>query len=641
MKYNIKQWTNTFFTLVLLLSIINISIFLYGQHKDQESEYWIIHTHTVIQVSTELLSYLKDAETGQRGFLLTNDTHYLAPYNSGITDALATLEQLKELTADNPAQQQRLIKLKTLIDAKFTELQQTIDLAKQGNHSKALNLVKTDLGKNIMNNMRQLLAEFVEVEQALLKHRSDYHQSFKVQSRNINFATMVILIVTLLSMAFFLRRKVIHPITTLSQNAVDFSQDYKTIQSQESNLEEIQQLSTAFKSMSEDISYSMHTLTIQKSLLEKANNAKSDFLANMSHEIRTPINSIYGGLQLLKQRQYTESQEYKDLVNQSLFACKSLLTIINDILDFSKIEAGKLKLESIHFNFEKIVNQLIQTLTSEANHKNIKLQAIRDDNFIDGWLGDPVRVQQICLNLLSNSVKFTPKGSVELRYGTVEFAHRNCLHIQVKDTGIGMSPDALARLFTRFEQADNSITRKFGGTGLGVAITKQLIELMDGTLQVNSELNKGTEFNIYLPLEQNQTTSVDEQELNNIKVPNLAGVSLVLAEDNRINQTIFKAMMKDSQARIYIANNGEEAIAQTKLHSPELIFMDIQMPIMDGISAFREIKKHWPHIPVIALTANVMASDIKQYKSEGFHNYLAKPIEVSKLYGFLTRYINT
>lgn len=640
MRYNIKQWTSVFFAIVLILSIINISVFIYGQEEDQESEYWVLHTDTVIQVSTELLSYLKDVETGQRGFLLTTNEKYLAPYTSGISNTLATFTQLKELTVDNPSQQQRLINLKDLIDSKFAELQQTIDLTKQGELNKALEIVKTDLGQKIMDDIRELVAAFIIAEQKLRKERSDYHQSFKSGSRTINFITMIILVITLASMAFFMRRKLIQPISSLTESAVEFTQNYNTITYQKSSLKEIHLLSKAFKTMGEDINYSIQTLNSQKDMLEKANNAKSEFLANMSHEIRTPINGIYGSLQLLEHRKFSADEEYSELVAQSLFSCKSLLTIINDILDFSKIEAGKLSLEAISFNFDKIAKQLMLTFAPEAQRKNIKIQIIKQPSFVDGWLGDPVRVQQICLNLLSNSVKFTHAGTVSLHYDTVVFEHKPCLFIHVKDTGIGMSADALDRLFNRFEQADNSTTRNFGGTGLGVAITKQLIELMGGTLHVNSKLDEGTEFNIYLPLPQAQIHNLEIEETTNINPPCLEGVTLVLAEDNRVNQAIFKAMLKDSGAIIYIANNGEEAIEQTKLHQPQLIFMDIQMPVMDGITAFREIDKQWPQIPVIALTANVMESDIKKYQAEGFTDYLGKPIEISKLFNFLNIHSN-
>jgi len=372
-----------------------------------------------------------------------------------------------------------------------------------------------------------------------------------------------------------------------------------------------------------------------RAIAEEASAAKSLFLANMSHEIRTPMNGVLGTLQLLQQM--PQPFEAEDLINKAAYSSKALLTIINDILDFSKIEAGKLSLENTPFNLDELIDSVYTSLLVTANEKDIEFIVRKGERYHNGWSGDAVRVRQILLNIASNALKFTQEGKVSI---LVEVNAKSALCFCVSDTGIGMSEDALLRLFNRFEQADNSTTRKFGGTGLGMAISKSLVEMMSGNIRVSSELGKGSTFNVSLPLTQVDLTTHNRQ-INSKAVPQLEAKTILLVEDNRINQTIFCSMMKETHVNLVIANNGQEAIDKMGLHPFDLVFMDIQMPVMDGVTACKIIKQLYPNTPIIALTANVMDKDIERYLASGFEKHIGKPIDLHEIYQCCNTYICT
>ncbi|WP_164078312.1 ATP-binding protein [Alteromonas facilis] len=360
-----------------------------------------------------------------------------------------------------------------------------------------------------------------------------------------------------------------------------------------------------------------------------ANHAKSKFLANMSHEIRTPMNGVLGVLQILERADLTENAQ--TLVSRALYSATSLLTIINDILDYSKIEANKLTLESAPFSIQDVVDSVVNDVNKDALRKSLTLDVVLDEHFNDGWIGDPVRVKQILLNLVSNAVKFTSSGSVKVQISTVEYDHRQALKFNVIDTGIGMSEEARNRIFERFNQADSSTTRKYGGTGLGMSITASLIRLMNGRIEIESEEGSGTHVKVILPLKQSQIEYTQKKK-GSSQAPSLNGVSILVAEDNDINREIIASMLSPCNANVDYVENGIKAVDAVQDNTYDLVLMDIQMPEMDGIEAFKVINKSHPQIPVIALTANVMADDIQHYIALGFVSHIGKPIDINALY---------
>lgn len=360
---------------------------------------------------------------------------------------------------------------------------------------------------------------------------------------------------------------------------------------------------------------------------EAASKAKSEFLANMSHEIRTPMNGIYGTLHLLKGEQL--SQKGRGFIKKAEYSCQNLLTIINDILDFSKIEAGHLNIENTPFNFKDVIQKVSSDMLPLAIDKDISFE-VNNSLTHDKWMGDSVRVGQVMLNLLSNAIKFTEQGKVTLSLSLKQQASSHNILIEIVDTGIGMDKKTLDKLFLRFSQADDSVTRKYGGTGLGMSITQSLVHLMEGQISVDSAIDRGTTIQVMLPLEKAQSTVDDLLEAPESKL-DLTGKYILIAEDNTINQAIIEAILEPFNATLNIVGNGEEAVQSAFSKRPDLILMDIQMPVKDGITACQEILAHMNDIPIIALTANVMVQDIETYLKVGFVAHLGKPFEISLL----------
>ena len=379
----------------------------------------------------------------------------------------------------------------------------------------------------------------------------------------------------------------------------------------------------------------MEVLEQEKLRAEAAAKAKSDFLANMSHEIRTPMNAILGGLQLLRNSDIQGN--LRTILDNSAFSAQSLLTIINDILDYSKIESNKLSIELAPFSLLEVLSAVKYDMDEMLSSKGVAYSVDIDDNFEDGWIGDIVRVKQILLNLVSNAVKFTSKGSVRIKVANREHKGKQMIAIKVIDSGIGMSKEAQQRIFERFAQADTSTTRRYGGTGLGMAITLSLIDLMNGDIKLNSIEGTGTTITVFLPLE---PTQVDTQTRakKSLSAPLMSNKKILIAEDNAINQVVIQTMLEDTMAAITMVDNGKQAVDALQEEDFDLILMDIHMPEMDGVEAHRQISAMKKHIPVIALTANVMPEDVAYYLEEGFDSHLGKPIDMNQLFGMLKQY---
>ncbi|MBQ4834998.1 PAS domain-containing hybrid sensor histidine kinase/response regulator [Pseudoalteromonas luteoviolacea] len=376
-------------------------------------------------------------------------------------------------------------------------------------------------------------------------------------------------------------------------------------------------------------------LAAAKTEAENSAKAKSDFVANMSHEIRTPMNAILGGLQLLETAEL--SKDFRQILSNASFSAQSLLTIINDILDYSKIESNKLELEKAPLSFKEIIESVKYDLDSVISNKGIGFIVTIEDSFDDRWLGDLVRVKQILLNLTSNAVKFTDKGSVKITVRSGNYDEKEAVNLQITDTGIGMSEEAQKCIFDRFSQADTSTTRKYGGTGLGMSITASLVQLMKGKIELTSQQGKGTSIDLWLPLDKSSQES-NLKQCRSLSPPNLAGKKILIAEDNKINQILIKTMLKDTYAELMLVENGVEAVEACQNDLYDLVLMDIHMPEMDGVEAQKIINKHCASMPVIALTANVMTGDVKKYLAQGFVAHIGKPVDLRNLYGVLKNY---
>ena len=366
---------------------------------------------------------------------------------------------------------------------------------------------------------------------------------------------------------------------------------------------------------------------------EEANQAKSRFLAHMSHEIRTPLNGVLGMSEALLHSDIPRhSRDSVELIKSSGL---SLLSILNDVLDVSKIESGKLALEAKPFRMGQLLAEIIGVLKFESEMRGVSLQLEMESPIPEWVLGDRLRVRQILMNLISNALKFTPEGSVSV---FPAFTDPDRFRIHIVDSGMGISAAMLERLFQPFEQGDSSTTRKFGGTGLGLVISLQLAKMMGGDIQVKSKEGAGSEFNLSLALPLAKPVEPKSPEA----CPKLRkGGRLLLAEDNAVNVRVAKALLSDHFESIDVASTGKEALEMLSASDYDLILMDLQMPVMDGMQAAREIRKRpeWSGVPIIALSANAFSTDRRACLEAGMEDFLEKPITIPALHRVLARYL--
>lgn len=363
---------------------------------------------------------------------------------------------------------------------------------------------------------------------------------------------------------------------------------------------------------------------------------KDQFLANMSHEIRTPMNAVLGFTNLLQQQPMNEKS--KEYVSAIQHAGENLLDIINDILDISKIESGMMRLEPVSFSLRGMLHSLQRMFRHKAAEKQLDLEVHIETEVPDILYGDVMRLTQVLVNLINNAIKFTNQGKVSVYVARIP-AHGNGVRVQfaVSDTGIGIAPDKLPFIFDRFSQAEADITRKYGGTGLGLTIVKDLVQLQHGTVRVESEPGKGSTFIVELPytLGELQPDSTDNYIYSpeNHSLSQQTDVRLLVAEDNKMNQNLLRHLLGNRQLHFTLVNNGKEAVDALRKQHFDLILMDLQMPEMDGYTATRIIREELQsNIPVIAMTAHAMSGEREKCLQAGMNEYLSKPIREEELY---------
>lgn len=388
-------------------------------------------------------------------------------------------------------------------------------------------------------------------------------------------------------------------------------------------------------------------LQLARKEAEKLSEAKSRFLANMSHEIRTPLNAILGFSEILKQQDLSEDAKanYADIIKRN---GKQLSVLINDILDFSKIEAGHMDVEKIPVSVTSVLSDVNNLFKIDIQKKGLEFSIHLDPNLPDQIVSDPVRIRQILTNLVSNSAKFTQNGNISISTQFLKDNDPPMIHFFVSDTGIGLTQDQKNKLFTVFSQADSSTTRRFGGTGLGLALSQALAKLMGGSLELlKSEPHQGSTFVLKVPACLDMLNAANTQEttpaIDNMEniFEELTGTSILIADDSADNRRLLTFYLKKAKMNIEFATNGEEALIKASEKTFDIILMDIEMPIMDGYSATARLRENGYDQPIIALTANAMSEDKERSLKSGFNDHLTKPIDskilIQRVHYFVSR----
>jgi signal transduction histidine kinase/ActR/RegA family two-component response regulator len=519
-------------------------------------------------------------ETGQRGFLLTGNETYLAPYRNGLADLGGLARSLTQEMAGKNAQSVELVALASVTGRKLDELAMTLNLHREGRTAEALELVREGKGHRLMIEIQFHLNELAQREQ---RHADALRDELQQIARRIN---ALIVVASLVLMALSITACILGGRALSLANA-------------------------------------------SRQDAEMANRTKTTFLAMMSHELRTPMNGVLGMAHLLEHSGLNESQAERVRIIRS--CGEGLMVILNDILDISKIEADKFELDAVEFAPVDVVRHALDMLRPAAEAKDLFLD-LKVSGLPDAFVsGDPNRLRQILVNLLSNAVKFTSAGGVYVRvHLPAPDEATQTVKIVVADTGPGISAEAQKRLFQPFVQADSSITRQFGGTGLGLAISRRLARMMGGDIHLVSENGSGASFTftgVFPVAARNQ--AIHPESLEEPEPVDLAGLRILAAEDNPHNQAVLRGLLEAVGCDVHVVADGRQALDALHRGTFDLVLMDIQMPVLDGVGALNQIRARpdaVSQIPVLALTANAKVGDRETYLDKGFDDHVPKPI---------------
>ena len=558
----------------------------------------------------KLRSDLLTVESQIRGVVITQDSSHIIDIEKDIAEVKSDLALVRKSLIDKQAVKQAE-QLKYLVDEKILFNQRILDEFYAHGKKAAEQVINTNRGKRLTDSILKLTDDIDDAQQDEV---SDLLQSNDLDSANAANSSIWLAIISgivLLLASFFV-------ILRLNSQA-----------------KLIKQLDESHKRE------------------RQATELKDQFMANMSHEIRTPMNAIIGFTNLLQKGKLDDTQIQQ--VNAIQTSGENLLNIVNDILDFSKIEAGMMRLESAPFSLRGTLQDIEMMFREKVRLRGLILSVDIAPELPDIIEGDAVRLTQILVNLISNAIKFTDKGNILVSVSSdtnhedktvIENSDKSVrLCFEVRDTGIGIPKDKVDVIFDRFRQASSDITRRFGGSGLGLSIVKNLVELQGGTIEVSSVVDKGSTFTFYMPYKiSDKQLQLDFKEKISIKTsnnaPNTEGVKVLVVEDNKLNQDLMQQLLTSWQLNFIIAENGRQAIEYLKSEPYNLILMDIQMPEMDGYTTAQKIRDDLKiRTPIVALTAHALAGERERCLSAGMDDYLPKPIREDKLRALIAQFV--
>jgi two-component system sensor histidine kinase/response regulator len=571
--------------------LIGLSIASYRSTvASRDAASWVSHTHDVLEQIAELQSAVQDIEVGYRGFVLVGDDKFLASYGAGLAQAPPALEAIRTLTATNPRQQQRIPELTALVRREMALADEIVRLRYDAGIRAATDRVARGDSLRLLEDIRLQLGEMHDEEERLLVDRQ------VVADRNFTWIVVVLAL------------GIVGAILVLGSAGWMISRDAIALRASEVGLR------------------------AAKDSAEAANRSKSEFLANMSHEIRTPMNGVIGMTDLVLDSELTsEQREHLRIVKSSADA---LLTVINDILDFSRMEAGKFDLDPIDFNPRDAIGDMADVVALRAHQKGLELVVDVDASVAHTVRGDPGRLRQILVNLIGNAIKFTARGEVSVRVTTETSADGILLHFAVADTGVGIPLDRQKRVFEAFTQADGSTTRTYGGSGLGLTIASQLVNLMGGRIWVESEVGQGSTFHFTGHFEE-VTAPVLAAAPDTVDLRNLAAL---VVDDNATNRRLLEVMLRGWGMVPTLVPDVSAALASLRAAEQSgaafpLVLADVQMPGADGFTLAEAIKKEagLAHAAVVMLTSAGQPGDAARCRGIGVAAYLTKPIRSKDL----------
>ena len=599
------QRARKFRTRSIALALVALVMVCYGvitsalnTRENLEDSKKVAHTRDVLTALQKSLSSMQDLELGQRGYVLVGRDEYLEPYNQARKVLDGYLQELSDLTEDNPPQQRRVGQLLEAAKLKRAYLAKTIEIRKTQGEDEVRVMTNSGEGKALMDRYRTLIAEMEGEEMRLLKDRQDkLTESFK-QTNLVVAMTGSIAIIS---------------------GAIGVGILILFLKNQE-RLEKVRS---------------------DKDKAIQSDQAKSEFLAMMSHEIRTPMNAILGFGELLEDSLETSRQ--KHYAKAILSSGNSLLLLINDILDLSKIEASKLELHPELVDVRNFSGNLETLFEYRASEKGLEYSVEIDPAVPAVLTFDALRLRQILVNLIGNAVKFTREGKVQVfvRAEEREGDTRIWLSFEVKDTGIGIHKDQLKQIFRPFYQVDSRSSRDFQGTGLGLNISDRLAKAMEGELGVESELGKGSSFRITVPtVRGSRLIPPDPDSRTEVDFNRLAPSKILVADDVPLNRELIRGYLEGSHHEIYEAENGEQAVILCKKYRPDIALLDIRMPVMDGREARLQIRnaEETKHIPLVAISASSLLNSQAELKSL-FDGFADKPLNRSRLFIELARFL--